>query len=453
MALPLPRVVSDVGPGGGLVTAMGGINSLNNDMILRKINEIKKQYMPATLQAEAASKLAYANLMGPQFLAKLLQNPGAIANMGDPAAREALQKAVQAGLGQGTGQNYLNNIPQNTGVGQPSTNSLSGWIANKLKHAFNKPPQQQGSGQNAMNMPQGNYDNSSNPGVSYEGPPPIDSGSPFVGRQGYKAPKDELKPPKGGVTREGEQWYNAKGEPVYAEEEQEPNGSPMEIELTEGIPYKSYAQKTGEHLGTIKQLEKEGEYRADALKEISGVQLALSKSGDVLDRMTSIITNPIYLNMRNKIPGFQNKQLDYLKVMGTPEEKELIGDLTGTGESFIASTVQGFSGKPLVREFDLAQRQKITGHDTPESAKGKLKSAISLHDIADKKLQIISELLHKGYNESEAIKKANKMVDVSAIEKDTNARLQRKIKITNSKTGESKEVTLEEARKLGVPNV
>ena len=145
----------------------------------------------------------------------------------------------------------------------------------------------------------------------------------------------------------------------------------------------------------LRELEKEGEYRAAALKQIGESQLGLSNSGAVLDRMTGIVTNPVFGNMRNKIPGFQNKQLDYLKVMGTPEEKELIGDFLSTGESFIASTVQGFSGKPLVREFDLAQRQKITPHDTVDSAIGKLRSATALHDIAEKKNQIVSELLQK----------------------------------------------------------
>lgn len=36
MALPLPKVVADVGPGGGLVTAMGGINALAHNMLKRK---------------------------------------------------------------------------------------------------------------------------------------------------------------------------------------------------------------------------------------------------------------------------------------------------------------------------------------------------------------------------------------------------------------------------------
>jgi len=418
MALPLPRTVADVGPGGGLVTAMGGMNSLANDMILRKMNQIKSQYLPQTMQAEAASKLAYANLMAPQFLAKAMTNPDFMGNLTEEQRNQLKNIVHSAGTFNSPANNAMNDMPQNTGVGHPSTNNISGWVQNAMKNAFN----QNGNQQHPVTMP-----NAMN--------------------------QMDMKRPPGAVMREGEQWYNAKGEPVYEEEAQETGPNPMKLELTQGITPKTYPEKAGEYRGTIKQLEKEGEYRADALKAIGDSQLALSNSGAVLDRMTGLITNPVFANMRNKIPGFQNKQLDYLKVMGTPEEKELIGDFLSTGESFIASTVQGFGGKPLVREFDLAQRQKITGHDTVESAIGKMRSARSLHDIAEKKNQIVSELLQKGYNEADAVKQANKMVDVSAIEKATNERLQRKITVRNDKTGATKTVTIEEARKMGIPNV
>ena len=442
MSLPLPRVIPDVGPGGGLVTAMGGMNKLSNEMILRKINDIKKQYAPLTTQAEAASKLAYANLMGPQFLAKLLGNDSAIANMGSSQAKQALQQAVNAGMGGGNATNIFAQMQQQSqGPGQKLGNSLSNFFADKLKGVFGGQGQ---PGMGQMQMP-GQGEPQQAPGQQMQMPT-------GAGQQSAPSAPPMGNRPKDGVTLEGEQWYNAKGEPVYEEDVNTPDGS-MKLELTKGIPPKSYAQNTGEYKGTVKQLEKEGEYRAAALKQIGESQLGLSNSGAVLDRMTGIVTNPVFGNMRNKIPGFQNKQLDYLKVMGTPEEKELIGDFLSTGESFIASTVQGFSGKPLVREFDLAQRQKITPHDTVDSAIGKLRSATALHDIAEKKNQIVSELLQKGYSESDAVRKANKMVDVKAIEDETNKRLQRKIEIRNSKTGEKKMVTLEEARKLGVPNV
>lgn len=428
MALPLPRVIPDVGPGGGIVTAMGGINSLANNMALRGINEVKRKYAPLTTQAEAASKLAYANLMGPQFMAKLMANPGFLGNTPNNQLQAIREMITKAGTGQG-GANALAQL-QGQGQSQPEDGTFTGWLKNSLKNTFTRPQQQpQQAPANALaqdfSMPQAQ---------------PAAPQNPMQHR------------PQDGVTLEGEQWYNAKGEPVYEEEAQTPDGS-MKLELTKGIPPKSYAENTGRYQGTVKQKEQEGKYRADALHAIGQSQLGLSHSGAVLDRMTGIITNPTFLNMRNKIPGFQNKQLDYLKVMGTPEEKELIGDFLATGESFIASTVQGFSGKPLVREFDLAQRQKITPHDTVDSAIGKMKSARSLHDIAEQKNQIVSELLDKGYNESEAVKYANKAVDVSAIEKATNERLQRRITIRNSKTGEEKSVTLEEARKMGVPNV
>lgn len=430
MALPLPRVIPDVGPGGGIVTAMGGINKLANDMTLRKINEIKEQYAPLTTQAEAASKLAYANLVNPQYIAKIMGNPQFMANLSEEQKNMLKDLAYNAGVrNQGTVP-MQNPLAQLSGQGQEQQGdgSFTGWVKNSLKNAFNRPqPQQAPSNPLAQDysMPQAK---------------PVAPQNPMLHR------------PKDGVTLEGEQWYNAKGEPVYEEDVQTPDGS-MKLELTKGIPPKTYAQKAGEFQGEIEQRKQEGKYRADALHAIGQSQLGLSHSGAVLDRMTGIITNPVFANMRNRIPGFQSKQLDYLKVMGTPEEKELIGDFLSTGESFIASTVQGFSGKPLVREFDLAQRQKITPHDTVESAIGKLRSARALHDIAEKKNDIVSELLQKGYNESDAVKMANKMVDVSAIERETNARLQRKITVTNRKTGETKEVTIEEARKMGVPNV
>lgn len=423
MALPLPRVVPDVGPGGGLATAMGGMNSLANSLHQTRMNKVKADYAPLTVPAQAYSQLAYANAVSPQILAKIMTDTGALSNLSEDQKKNVLDTIYKAGIGQNNGFNMLNNMPQPTGIGNSSTNNFLGFLKNGLKEFLGP-----------------------------RAPQPFQEDMPPASTpQELEANSSPVPRPKDGVTLEGQQWYNAKGEPVY-EEEQMPKDA-MKLELTKGIKPKTYAENEGEYKGTVKQLEQEGKYRADALHAIGQSQLGLSHSGAVLDRMTGIITNPVFANMRNRIPGFQNKQLDYLKVMGTPEEKELIGDFLSTGESFIASTVQGFSGKPLVREFDLAQRQKITPYDTVESATGKLQSASALHDIAEKKNQIISELLQKGYNEVDAVKYANKMVDVSAIEKATRERLQRKIAIKNNKTGVTKEVTIEEARKLGVPNV
>ena len=430
MAIPLPRVVPDVGPGGGLVTAMGGMNSLANDMLLRKMNQIKAQYLPTTMQAEAASKLAYANLMGPQFLAKLLGNPGAIANMGDPAARAALEKAVGAGMGAGTGANFLSQLQ---GAGQPTSPPANNFLGN-LKDKF-------------MGFVGANRGQEPNPNAF---------GGPSQGIPQPAARPGASRRPKDGVMLEGEQWYNSKGEPVYAEEVEETYGAnPMPLELTEGQQPPTWGEKTGRLEGEMAQGKEAGKFRAKAQQEIGDSQLGLSHSGAVLDRMTNIIKNPVFQEMRSKIPFFQDKQLNYLMKTGTPEQKKLIGDFLSTAESFIASTVQGFSGKPLVREFDLAQRQKINPSDPIHVAEGKLQSAIALHDIAQKKNDIISELLDKGINLSDAVKRANKMVDVRAIEKKTDELLRDKpteedIAYMAKKRGISTEAVMKQLKARGV---
>lgn len=58
MALPLPRVVADVGPGGGLVTAMQGMNALTASNLNNQIKRVEAQYAPQMTAAELAYKQA-----------------------------------------------------------------------------------------------------------------------------------------------------------------------------------------------------------------------------------------------------------------------------------------------------------------------------------------------------------------------------------------------------------
>lgn len=439
MALPLPRTVPDVGPGGPLITAMGGINALHNAMIEKKINQIKAQYMPLTTQAEMASKLAYANLMGPQFLSKLLGNEGALANMSEDQKNNILGLVSRAGVN--NSGNPLAQMPQHTGVGQPSSNNFSGYLKNAFKGLIGQQPSQgnnpfsdaaqfmpqQQMPQTPQQLTQGNIKQSESPIVL-----------------------GQVKRPKNGVTIEGEQWYDKNGNPVYEEDIKTPI---EDIKVEKKEP--TWAEKTGRFKGEEKQGEEAGKYRAKALQEIGESQLGLSHSGAVLDRMTNIVKNPMFEEMRSKIPFFQDKQLNYLMKTGTPEQKKLIGDFLSTAESFIASTVQGFGGRPLVREFDLAQKQKITKNDPFHVAVGKLESAIALHDIAEQKNDIVAELLEKGINEAQAVKQANKMIDVSDIERKTEELLRDKptesdIKYMAKKRGISTEEVKKQLKARGL---
>lgn len=468
MALPLPRVVADVGPGGGIVSSMNAINALANMMHLKEYNKIKSQLAPTTLGAEAASKLAYANLMGPQFLAKMLGNEGIIANMGDPAARAALQKAVQAGMG--TNGNMLNQMPtSNTGIGQPSTNSISGWVTNKLKNAFNKPIPQS---PNPFAHPFTGYDNSINPGVSAEGPGAINNGSPFVGREGYKktppqqmndgidheldaAYMDWLKSPEGQA-----EINKVGGSKIPSPEELKARfrmkqGKPsIELELNEGQKQPSWAENVGKFKGVVKEGEELGKHRGQVISDIGEQQLALSTSGANLDRIIEDINAPEFMELRKDFPFYQDMQLTALSKIGNPEQQEMIGNFIADVKSFAGATVNQFKGATMKREFDYADQLKPSENDTVNTARGKLTALKSLKEIAQRKNDIILDLMqNKHMNIGDAVKIANKIVDVKAIGEEVKKLNSPMISLKNPKTGITIRLPLWEARKRGVKNV
>jgi len=408
MALPLPRVVADVGPGGGLVTAMGGMNSLANDMLLRQMNQIKKQYLPTTMQAEASSKLAYANLMGPQFLAKLLGNDAAVANMGDPAARAALEKAVGAGMGQGSGANIFNQMQQGghpTGIGQPGTNSLSGWFADKLKSAFGNSPKQTSNPFAQSNSLPGQYDDTAE---ASSAPQPLNN--------------TPSRRPKDGVSVEGEQWYNRKGEPVYDEEVSTPDES-MNLELTKRQKPKSYAENTGQYKGIVEEGKELGKIRATSKKELDQDYQQALQLKQPFQKLNSIITNPVFQKLR-QLPGFQNLQMNLKANIGNEEEQKLIGEFQAAAQNVVASTVKGFGGRILASEIPLAESMKLNKNDTIGVMLGKAPVIEAFNEMTLQRSKLASKLIKEYHmDKGEALENADAMLDGDDIRKQVEKQL------------------------------
>ena len=465
MGLPLPKVVADVGPGGGLVTAMGGMNALANQNILRQINQIKKYYMPFTTQADINSKNAYAQLVGLQPFLKTAGNE----NLYNPLTeeqknylREQIYKAGGGKVNSG-GPNSLNNMPQTqeyNGSGQPHTNKFSGYVKNVFQALLGR-NQQQGQPQNAFaqqmpqqaqNQPQSMSQDEQQGSSSEDGINNINDAELSAYDEWLRSHEGQAEVNKGEngnfpTPQEALQWQKSKRSGLND------NPNQMIMELTGGQRPKTNAEKTGEYKATVKRLEKGGEYQAEALKDIGKSQLALSGQGAALDEMTKIITNPVWQHARDTIPAFQSQQLGLLKVTGSPEMKKLAGEYTSAAQSIIINAVASMGSKHLSREYGIAEKQKINDSDTIESAEGKMTNAKNLHDIAEKKSIIIKNLLKKGVDEADAVEQANKQVDVNAIRKATEKLLERKISITNNKTGKTEIVSVKEAQKRGVPNV
>ena len=441
MALPLPRVIADVGPGGPLVTSLGGINKLHNDMLLRKINAVKEQYAPITTQAEAASKLAYANLMGPQFLAKLYNNPEFVGNLKDAQAKAGAQSLWRAGTGQGTGasidRNAINDMP---GVNQsitPPANPLS-WVYDHLKNlvqpkdqprnTFAQPnmsgAQQDNVGEGVQNPgPVGEispdyhgYDNSGNPNVSYDGPGPIDYGNPNVGRAGVRRP--------------------------------------MNLEVTQGQNVEpTYGENAGKYKGIVNEGTEAGKLRAKDIDDIGQQQMGLSNSGTVLDKLVGDINDPTFMSLRSDFPFYQDMQLTGLSKIGNPAQQEAVGNFISDVQSFAGATVNSFKGQTMKREFDYAEKLKPNENDTVNSARGKLTALKTLKEVAEQKNEIILDLMqHKHMSVGDAVKQANKAVDWKAIDAQVKKATSPMITL-KSPTGMTIRLPLWEARQRGMKNV
>lgn len=409
-------------PGGGMVTAMGGINSLANEMILRKINQIKAQYMPITSLAEAASRLAYSNLIGPQYTAKLLGNEGVVANMGDANAKAALQKVLQAGIGNQIGQSLpMNSLAQiqqgNMGTMARHNNSLSNFFADKLKGVFG------GQLQQPQGMPSAG---------AMENMVPSQMSAPEM-------PPFSGKPPKGGIMLEGQQWYDKNGNPVYEEEEGINDSQPMQLELTKGRQQEpSWEENLGRFRGVAKQGEESGKLRAQSIGDVGEEMKQLSTTGANVDRLIDDFTNPDFMAMREEFPFLQDTQLKVAAKTGSPQQRNMIGNLIADIESFKGSTVNSFKGQTLKREFDYADKLKPTENDTVYTALGKLQTLKALKDIAWQKDIKIKDYMQNGrMSLADAVQRADKEIDIKSIDKSVKEYTQPLHKLRNKKTGQT----------------
>ncbi len=467
MALPLPRTVADVGPGGGLVTSMRGINSLNNDMLLSKINKIKADYAPLTTQAEAASKLAYANLMGPQFLAKIMGNDSALGNMTEDQKRNALQMIYRAGSGQGGANTFSQQFGgPPTGVGQPGTNSLSGWFADKLKNAFGHAPEKQN-----INALGGSDRNSAqfNPPTEYSPPSaPRETLNTQINRNGQQQ-DDDINHEVDAAFME---WLNspegkaqiAKGEQADMPSEQEilewkrrKDGKPsIEMELTKGqqLPQRpTYAENTGTHKGIVEEGKELGRIRAKQREELDNTIFNAETNQQTLDDVADILGSPEFEEIRN-VPLAGHHELSYYAKEGTPAQQQMVGKFYTLTGNLIKDASRDFAGQFRKGEQQLLNGMKPGPSDTIDSAKGKTESLSVLNKMLTQRARLTSHLMDEYHvSKLQASEMADKKINGNAIRKEVHDRLNPTVTIRNKKTGKSKTISVSEARRLGVPNV
>ncbi len=458
MALPLPRVVADVGPGGGLVTAMGGINALNNALKTTRFNKVKADYAPLTVPAQAYSQLAYANAVAPQILAKLMGNEGALANMSEEQKRNMLNAIQSAGFKSNNGLNLLsqNQAPGlPSGVGQPSTNALSGWFANKLKGAFGQQPQQGGGNPLTNPMPEQQFA----PTQAPQGQEPKVGDAVYgdgINPEIDQAYDEWLKSPEG-------QAEVAKGESANMPDEQEvlqwkrnKDGqvNAMKMTLTKPMGKQpTYAEKTGAYKGVVEEGQESGKIRAKDIEQLNNSVFNAETNQATLDEVSDILASPTFEKIR-QTPLAGHHELQYYAKEGTPEEQQMVGKYYTLTGNLIKDASRDFAGQFRKGEQQLLNGMKPGPSDTVDSAKGKTETLSVLNKMLAARSRLTSKLMSQYHiNKLDALEEADRQVNGQEIRKQVHDRLNPTVTIKNRKTGETKTISVAEARKLGVPNV
>jgi hypothetical protein len=403
--VPRPRNLMDV---------FQGINALSKSSIDNRKSElenamqkIKNQYAPVTVPAEAASKLAYANLMGPQFLAKMMGNEGIVANMPESQKKSALELLNRAATGQGTGNSVFNQLSQPKD--QPD-NSLLSIVGNKLKNIFSgQTPEQAQSPKNALL-------NNEQPNLSQQDQQNIENMQP--------------------------------GE-AYTIQGNEPNAQPkMQQEQNP-----SYAENTGTYKGIVQEGKESGKIRANDIKELNDAVFNGQTKQTTFDSISNLLSSPEFEQIR-QVPLAGHHELSYYSKFGTPEQQNMVGQYYTLTGNIIKDSARDFAGQFRKGEQQLLQGMKPNPSDTVDVARGKTESLAVMNKLLTERSRLTSEIMSKYHvNKLQAQEEADKQVNGDLIRQNIHEKLNPTITIRNKKTGEVVTVPIKEARKRGVLNV
>jgi hypothetical protein len=403
MPLPLPSEFED------FVSGASRGNALKNLMAQRRYNEAKAEYAPESLLAQAASQAAYANNIAPQYMAKMLQDAGIKGNLTDEQLANILQKVYNSGNNGNPLINTLNQrlLQRYQNLGQQHQNPLA-WLFDKFKSMVH--PEQNNNplangGQQSMPQQGGNVFNK-----------PLAQQKPQSNNQ-----SQPNEPPQGAAVDENGTIVDENGDSITPVT---PDKAASLEAYNRGETPRSYQQNEAGYEQGVAQGKESGKLNAHVVNDIGKQNLALNAASTNLDAIIKDFNDPVFENMRARIPGFQKKQLSALAVLGTPEEKEKIGKFIGDIRQYAQATINSFRGPATGREFAFANDLKPTEDDNIDVIRGKALSLKELNKIAYQKNKIISQLMDTRNKNpmtlTDAVEEANKRVDVSKIEKEVN---------------------------------
>ncbi len=394
--IPLPNA-----PAGSFQEGFKNANQISRQLLENQIKNIERQYAPVTVPAEAASKLAYANLMGPQFLSKLMNNPSALANLSQQQRENILNKVHDAGTGV-TGMN-MPFMPNGMQQQNPLINMFQ-----KLFGGGNQNPQQQ------VQQPERNQLINQSPVLS-------------------PADRNNLNNMQPGDS------YVVQGQ------------QPVVIPQPTAIPKKDYFEQAGTEIGKQKELEETGKNRATDIKDFGDAYQGAIAKQDTFKEINRIISSPEFEKIR-QLPFADKHELLWYKRYGTKSQQNMAGRLETLIGNVVRDSAQDFKGQFRKGEQQLIEGMKLNFSDTVDSARGKAETLTYLNNMLRQRTKLAHDYMRDQHlDKTDALEQADAQIDGDAVRQQVRDQLNPRITIKNKKTGETITISPKEAReKYGV---
>lgn len=338
---------------------VGKGQDLYTNYLKQKIAEIEAKYAPISTLAKAASELAYSQLMGPQFISKLLANPDIQANIPDELKGSLLQNLVQTGTQAGAFNPYVQQL-----LGRPT-----------------------------------------NQGQQYQ---------TYPSQQFYAQPTQGLGP----IPRPRSRTEIPINEKENLREMENIPETTYEEPTDFFKPGQTWAEKSGESLGIKKEREKAGELRAEDIREYGKKYEDTLKKKSNLNEIVNLVNDPYFQSIR-KLPFVQQKEFSYyLNVGGSKEQQRRAGNFLTYSKDYVRDAFNSFTGNKLKSEMPMVQDMAVTTNDRLDVIIGKVQAASLINDIDNEINSKVPKLMKKYHmDKQEALEKVYNSIDINKIKK------------------------------------
>ena len=430
---PMPTLEQG-SPFGGLLS-----NAIAKRLAMAKMESAENEapYAGLAKLSDIRSKNAYANIVGGQALAKVMEHPELLASIKDP--QKKLDFLTYLFTTQGNSNNDPINAHINRALLKISQGNQSGGILGTI-------------GKGIYNLFQGNTP--SNNIYAQPSQQPVSQAQGNGGNQDYgannQAAPQEVSNVANGLNLDGSPRTQGVPETKVSPPPTQSTPRPRtEENIQFGENAASYKRQTAQEEAGGKE---RGQQIEKQIAEAETKYKALSKQSKEVDYLTNLVSDKKY-NRLIDTPFINSKAQTFYRNTATQAEKEYLGKVQAATDNYVTSSIGLFPQRFTDTDMKFVQSMKSDKNDTIGVRLGKLRALKFFIELDKQREEKIYDYMRKDKLDMiDAVRRVDKELNTNAIEKSISDNVQR-IKDAEEVTvldehGNGKKMTRGEANRL-----